>query len=99
VNCINCNPVPRGTRNHLHEVLWNSGLTSADSGLQLDLEIALNGVSAKVTAYSAVRKSELKLSDYEIEGSLTRTPTAVYRTLVYQARPYTFATLCSAFGL
>src|SRR5712691_2395622 len=26
----------------------NSGLTSADSGLQLDLEIALNGVSAKI---------------------------------------------------
>jgi hypothetical protein len=26
----------------------NSGLTSADSGLQLDLEIALSGVSAKV---------------------------------------------------
>jgi len=28
------------TRNHPHEALWNSGLTSADSGLQLDLEIA-----------------------------------------------------------
>ena len=27
----------RGTRNHLHEALLNSGLTSADSGLQLDL--------------------------------------------------------------
>jgi len=26
----------------------NSGLTSAESGLQLDLEIALGGVSAKV---------------------------------------------------
>ena len=48
LNCINCNPVPHGTRNHPHEALWNSGLTSADSGLQLDLEIALNGVSAKV---------------------------------------------------
>jgi len=46
LNCINCNPVPRGTRNHPHEALWNSGLTSADSGLQLDLEIALSGVSA-----------------------------------------------------
>jgi len=40
LNCINCNPVPRGTRNHPHEVLLNSGLTSADSGLQLNLEIA-----------------------------------------------------------
>jgi hypothetical protein len=48
LNCINCNPVPRGTRNHPHEALWRSGLPSADSGLQLDLEIALNGVSAKI---------------------------------------------------
>jgi hypothetical protein len=41
VNCINCNPVPRGTQGAL-----NSGLPSVDSGLQLDLEIALCGVSA-----------------------------------------------------
>jgi len=34
---FNCNPVPRGIRNHPHEALLNSGLTSADSGLQLDL--------------------------------------------------------------
>ena len=40
LNCTNRNPVPRGTRNHPHEALWKSGLTSADSGLQLDLEIA-----------------------------------------------------------
>ena len=46
LNCINCNPVPRGTRNHPHEALLHSGLTSADSGLRLDLGIALNGVSA-----------------------------------------------------
>src|SRR4029077_11375195 len=46
---VNYNPVPRGTRNHSHEALWNSGLTSADSGLQLESgEIALNGVSAKI---------------------------------------------------
>ena len=37
LNCINCNPVPRGARNHPHKALWNSALTSADSGLQLDL--------------------------------------------------------------
>jgi len=37
LNCINRNPVPRGTRNHPHEALWKSGLTSADSGLQMDL--------------------------------------------------------------
>jgi len=36
------------TANHPHEALWNSGLASAESGLQLDLEIALHGVSAKV---------------------------------------------------
>jgi hypothetical protein len=48
LNCINCNPVPHGTRNHLHEALLNGGLTSADSGFQLDLEIALGGVSAKI---------------------------------------------------
>jgi len=28
------------TGNHPHEALWNGGLPSADSGLQLDLEIA-----------------------------------------------------------
>src|SRR6266478_8143882 len=37
LNCINSNPVPRGTRNHPHDALWNSGLTSDDSALQLDL--------------------------------------------------------------
>jgi hypothetical protein len=36
-------PNPRGTKNHPDEALLNSGLTSADSGLQLDLEIALSG--------------------------------------------------------
>jgi hypothetical protein len=36
------------TRSHPHEALWNGDLTSADSGLQLDLEIALGGVSAKI---------------------------------------------------
>src|SRR5206468_10362858 len=59
LNCINCNPVPRGTRNHPHEALWNSGLTSADSGLQLDLgdraKRCLSEDSAPAT-YSAVPK-------------------------------------------
>ena len=35
LNCINCNPVSRGTGNHPHETLLNSGLTWSDSGLQL----------------------------------------------------------------
>ena len=49
VDCINCNPVPLGTRNHPPEAHpQKCGLTSADSGLQLDLEIALSGVPAKV---------------------------------------------------
>jgi hypothetical protein len=41
-------PNPRGTRNHSHEDAFNSGLASGDSGLQLNLEIALSGVSAKI---------------------------------------------------
>src|SRR4029077_7903759 len=32
LNCINCNPAPCGTRNHLYEALLNSRLSSADSG-------------------------------------------------------------------
>src|SRR5438128_600221 len=49
LNCSDFNPVPRGTRNHLHEALWNSGRTSADSGLQLDWGGSrTNGVSAKI---------------------------------------------------
>ncbi len=36
LNCINRSPVPHGTRNHPHEALEH-GLTSADSGLQLEL--------------------------------------------------------------
>src|SRR5204862_7520618 len=41
-------PVPHGTRTILTRRMTRCGLTSADSGLQLDLEIALNGVSAKI---------------------------------------------------
>jgi hypothetical protein len=50
LNCINCHPVPRETTNHSHEALLNSRLASADSGLQVNLEIALSGVSAKDSA-------------------------------------------------
>jgi hypothetical protein len=48
LSCVNCNPVPKRNQDHPREALWNSDLASADSGLQLDLEIALNGVSAKI---------------------------------------------------
>src|SRR5438094_10370074 len=40
--------VPHGIRTILTRRMMRCGLTSADSGLQLDLEIALNGVSAKI---------------------------------------------------
>jgi hypothetical protein len=65
LNCINCNPVPHGTRNPPHEGALNSGLTSADSRLQLDLEIALSGVSAKIQPCGLFSRAEdkLKLSD------------------------------------
>jgi len=46
LNCINCNLVPHGTRNHPDEVLLTADLASADSGLQLDLAIALSGGSS-----------------------------------------------------
>src|SRR5439155_8487148 len=39
---------PHGIRTTLTRRMMRCGLTSADSGLQLDLEIALNGVSAKI---------------------------------------------------
>src|SRR4051812_4369983 len=40
LNCINCNPVPRGTRNHPEEGSEKVASVQTDSGLQLDLEIA-----------------------------------------------------------
>jgi hypothetical protein len=40
LNCINCNPIPRGTRNHPHEASEKFASLQTDSGLQLDLEIA-----------------------------------------------------------
>jgi len=39
-NCINCNPVPRGTGNHPDEASQKFASLQTDSGLQLDLEIA-----------------------------------------------------------
>ncbi len=55
----------------------NSGLTSADSGLQLNLEIALSGVSAKVKppnrAFQPSRRC-VEASDDVIEDDFTSTP-------------------------
>ena len=47
MNCINRNPVSRGTMNHLHEALLNSGLTLAGLGTPVGLEIALGGVATR----------------------------------------------------
>ena len=45
---VDCNPVPRETENrYCCETFSNKRLTSAGSGFQLDLEIALSGVPAK----------------------------------------------------
>ena len=41
-------PNPRGTRNQSSRGALNSHLALVDSGLQLNLEIALSGASAKV---------------------------------------------------
>jgi hypothetical protein len=46
VDCINCNPVPNRNQEPSSRGALNSGLASADSGLQLDLEIALSGFPA-----------------------------------------------------
>jgi hypothetical protein len=55
----------------------NSGLTSADSRLQLDLEIALGGASAKVKPPNRLFRTGRKCvetSDDVIEGDFTITP-------------------------
>src|SRR5947199_1427510 len=54
----------------------SSGLTSADSGLQLNLEIALSGASAKIQrppAFQPGRKC-VETSDDVIEDDFTSTP-------------------------
>src|SRR5438477_9593700 len=66
-------PVPHGTRIVLTRRKTRCGLTSADSGLQLDLEIALNGVSAKIQpppAFQPGRKC-VETSDDVIEDDFT----------------------------
>ncbi len=55
---------------------FNGGLASVDSGLQLNLEIALSRVSAKVkppTDFS-VRRKCVETSDNVIENDFTSTP-------------------------
>ena len=54
----------------------NGGLTSADSGLQLDLEIALGGVSAKVQPLRLIQpcRRQVETSDDVIEEVFISTP-------------------------
>src|SRR5436189_4236835 len=47
-DCINCNPVPYGIRNLPQETLCTAASIRLTRGSSCDLEIALNGVSAKV---------------------------------------------------
>jgi len=55
---LNCNPVPRRNREPSSPGALNSDLNSADSGLQLDLEIALSDVSAKVQPHELFSPAE-----------------------------------------
>src|SRR6266576_1459122 len=62
----------------------NSGLTSADSGLQLNLEIALSGASAKVKPPNRLFRTGRKCvetSDDVIEDDFTSTPDKPYMGL------------------
>jgi len=70
---MNRNPVPRRTRNFSSRGALNSGLASADSGLQLDLEIALSGVSAKVQPHGLFQPGRrcVETSDDVIEDVFT----------------------------
>src|SRR5205814_8320393 len=50
LNCINRNPVPRGTTNHPHEGALNSGLTSARLGAPVGSRDRVK-VSAKIQQF------------------------------------------------
>jgi len=69
-------PVPHGTRIVLTRRKMRCGLTSDDSGLQLDLEIALNGVSAKIQPPPAFQPGRrcVETSGHVIEDDFTSTP-------------------------
>src|SRR6267142_1466969 len=72
---VNCSKSARNEESSSRDAL-NSGLTSADSGLQVNLEIALSGVSAKVkppTGFQPARKC-VEASDDVIKRDFTTTP-------------------------
>ena len=58
VGLFNCNPGPCGNEEPSSQGALNSGLTSADSGFQFDLEIALSGIPAKVQPHGLFSPAE-----------------------------------------
>ena len=83
LNCINCNPVPRGTRNHPDEASEKFASLQTDSGLQLDLEIALSGALSEGPAPRPFSPAEdaLKTSGDVIEQALPTSGKIVERYL------------------
>jgi len=55
LNCINCNPVPRGTTNHPDEVSQKVASLQTDSGLQLDLGNRVKRRSAEVQPLGLIK--------------------------------------------
>ena len=76
LNCINCNPVPCGARNHPDEASEKFASFQTDSGLSWNLEIALSGVSAKVQPLRLIQPCRrcVETSGDVIGGTFTRTP-------------------------
>jgi hypothetical protein len=75
-------PNPRGTRNHLHEPLFNSGLASGDSGLQLNLEIAQAVSQRRSSPLFQLGRRCVGTSGNVIGAILTVLPRRAYWTLV-----------------
>jgi hypothetical protein len=89
LNCVNCNPVPRGTRNHLLETLWTAGSLRLTRGIQLDLGDRAKRCLSKdpaPAAYQARAEDKVKLSDDVIEEAFRWSATA-RRALFHALRP------------
>jgi len=85
---IDRNPVPRGTTNHPDKAFQKFASLQTDSGLQLDLEIALSGDQRRSSPCGLFSRAEdaLKRPGDVIEGILPALPRALYRTLVRRVR-------------
>ena len=97
LNCINCcNPVPCGTRNHSDEASEKFASLQTDSGLQLALEIALSGVSAKVQPLGLIQPCRrcVETSGDVIKGIFNRT----HESRIWDFSPIGFQELSAAFG-